>query len=111
MKGLKKRGRDPLRFLDGAMMRWMKKESLKTFSFREVTRLETINFIRKLGNTTAHGMDGLDMLSINSATEELSGPLRHIINVSIRTNTFANKWKLSRIIPILKSKDSNCLEP
>ena len=35
----------------------------------------------------------------------------HIVNTSLRMSTFANKWKLAKVIPILKSNDSSRLEP
>ena len=111
MDGLKRGGQDPLKYLDRAMNRWEGKDGLKTFTLREISKMETLKFVKKLGNTTAHGLDGLDSLSVKSAADELTGPLTHIINVSIRTRTFANKWKLSRIIPLLKSNEVSRLDP
>ena len=96
--GLKKWGRDPLRFLRAAIQRWDDSEGLKTFQIREISLSETLDYIRKLGNTTAHGLDGIDDLSVKTAAGDLSHPLMHMINFSIRKQTFANRWKISRII-------------
>ena len=56
-------------------------------------------------------MDGLDALTVKSAADELSGPLTHLINISIRTKTFASRWKISRIIPHLKSQEASKIDP
>ena len=71
-----------------------------------------MNFVNKLGNSTAFGQDGLDGLIMKVAICHSSETyLTHIVNMSIRTNKFASKWKLSRLIPILKSKEANRLSP
>ena len=109
--GLEKGGRDPLNLLNLAMERWEESHNISTFTLKEVTGLETLDFIRKLGNSTAMGQEGLDAMTLKVAAGHLVTPLTHIINVSIRTSQFANKWKVSRIIPILKSKESSRSDP
>ena len=100
---LKKSGLDPLRYLDEEIKKWGEGGGvIPKFSLRKVTLAETLDFIGKLNNSTAHGLDGQDALSIKSAAVDLAGPLTHIINVSLQTTTFANKWKLSKIVPLLK---------
>ena len=111
MRGLERRGCEPLRFLNAAFDNWDGSESLTTFSLREITELETLKFIQKLSNSTAFGRDKLDGLSMKVAAGHLKGPITHLINVSIRTSQFTSKWKLSRLIPILKSKDLSGLTP
>ena len=49
--------------------------------------------------------------TLKIAVDELKDPLTYIINTSIRTTTFASKWKISRIIPLLKSKQHSPLDP
>ena len=93
------------------LKKWDGSESLPTFSLREINELETLKFIQKLSNSTAFGRDELDGLSMKVAAGHLKGPLTHLINVSIRTSQFASKWKLSRLIPILKYKDLSRLAP
>ena len=108
---LEKGGRDPMRYLKGAIIRWGGGRNIKSFGLREITESETLNFVKKLGSSTAFGRDKLDGLSLKVAICHLVKPLTHIVNTSIRTNTFASKWKLSRLIPILKSKDASRLAP
>ena len=109
--GLQKRGHDPLTFLNAAFDRWEKRESLGTFTIREITRIETLDYINRLGNTSAYGDDKMDALSLKIAAEDLCNPIMHIINMSIRMRTFASRWKISRIIPVLKSKEASRMDP
>ena len=111
MRGLKRGGRDPLRLLNEAMFHWEGSESMTTFTIREISLRETLSHISKLGNTTAVGREGLDAKSVKVAAALLAPPINHLINISIRTGRFANKWKISRIIPIVKSKESRRSDP
>ena len=111
MRGLKRGGRDPLRLLDEALYHWEGSESLTTFTIREINISETLKHISKLGNTTAVGREGLDAKSVKVAAVQLAPPINHLINVSIRSGRFANKWKISRIVPIVKSKEARRSDP
>ena len=94
MTALKSRGRDPLRLLAKSFESWDHNESDRTFTFKKVTIVETLGFIKKLGNTTATGIDRIDSLSIKVAASELCGPISHIINTSLDSGEFANRWKI-----------------
>ena len=109
--GLKRRGRDPLIFLNRAMQKWQGKVNLPIFNLRKINEIETLNIIKQLSNTSAHGRDDLDALTIKMAAGALVRPLTHIINTSIGTSSFASKWKVAKVIPILKSSDSSKMDP
>ena len=111
IRGLKRRGRDPLNFLKIAMNNWQGKVNLPSFNLREISELETLTYIKKLSNSSAYGRDDLDAVTLKIAAGLLVKPLTHIVNTSLRMSTFANKWKMSKVIPILKSSDSSRLEP
>ena len=102
---------NPLDYLKVALERWDGREKVPKFNFMEVTMLETINFIRKLGNSTACGPDEIDATSIKLAVESLMIPIKHMINVSLTEVSFVNKWKIVRTIPLLKNKDLDKLNP
>ena len=38
-------------------------------------------------------------------------PIKHLINTSLKTTKYANKWKLAKLVPLLKSNDLNKLLP
>ena len=55
MSNLKKSGCDPLFFLNRAMNKWEKKNTLPEFSLREISIPETKKLISGLGNSTSYG--------------------------------------------------------
>ena len=105
MSKIRKNGRDPLEFLNRAMERWTERENLPIFKLREISESETLSLILKLGNSTAQGRDDLDTKSLKVAKDYLTAPLTQIINSSIRNQQYIMKWKISRVIPILKSRE------
>ena len=89
---LPRSGDDPLKTLLGCMENWSHKNSRHEFSLRSVTVLETLNAIKLLGNSTAQANDKIDALAIKLAAKSLCTPINYIVNLSIQTKTFANKW-------------------
>ena len=102
--------RNPLEYLELALQRWKNKQKVPVFKFREVTTQETVKMIGKLGNTTACGLDEIDAHSIKLAADSLILPIKHLVNTSLCQARFANQWKISKTIPILKDKnlDKTC---
>ena len=70
-----------------------------------MTERETRKLIDNLANSASFSHDLIDSMAIKMAADSLVNPLTHIINLSLRLNKFARKWKLSKLIPLLKSKD------
>ena len=60
--------------------------------------------MKELGNTTSSAHDRLDNLALKHGATTLHGPLTHIINLSIKTATFASKWKIGKLLPLHKGK-------
>ena len=102
---------DPLELLKTALERWNKSENFEEFEFRKITLLETSQLVSKLGNSTTYGHDEIDALTIKLILPYILIPLQHIVNSSLVSNKFAMKWKLHKVIPLLKSTDSNKLDP
>ena len=84
---------------------------IPVFNFREITTLEAAKLISKLGSTTSSGHDEVDAMMVKIVAEHLVQPVKHLVNVSLMKNQFANRWKLSKIVPLLKGKKLNRLEP
>ena len=94
---------DPLSVLNAAIGRWGDfYDRLNFLTFKPVSRDHTLNLLKKLGSSTAQGIDGIDANTLKLAANEIATPLNFIINMSLTTSTFANKWKISKIVPILK---------
>ena len=74
----------------------------KKFSFRTVGTGEVAKVIRKLKNTSSEGTDGIQTRVIKKFIDCLAAPIRHVINISIRTRRFPNCWKTGIICPLFK---------
>ena len=53
-------------------------------------------------NSTGH--DEVSAAAIKHGVGHLHGPITHIVNLSITTESFANKWKIGRLLPLHKGK-------
>jgi len=92
---------DPL----SRLQKKLKGKSLK-FSFKPVKQRDVRKIIGKLRPASAGGPDGIDPEILKIAVDVLSEPLTHIINLSLQSGIFPEKWKLARITPIYKQKGS-----
>ena len=64
-----------------------------------------------MGNSKSHGNDELDARSLKLAAGSLINPLTFLINQSIKNSTFANQWKVARLIPLHKGKGMSKMNP
>ena len=104
---------NPLKTLEDAIKRWGKKNSEQRpiFSIRKSTLMETLNIIKQLGNSHSIAHDNLDSMTIKLAAPTLYKPINYVVNLSIETGVFCNKWKIGRLIPLHKGKGHNKLKP
>ena len=102
---------DLLKWLVAAKSKWSRNENVPTFQLREITLDEMIKLISRLSNLTAFGVDLIDVMSVKLATQHLAKPIKHLINVSLMEGTYASKWKLAKIFPLLKDKELDKLNP
>ena len=99
---------NPLKWIKNSMESWKAGKvgrKLPIFKFRELTLLETVTLIGDLGNSTSFGTDLIDALAIKTAAVHLEPPIMYMINTSLKTLRYANKWKLSKLLPLQKSAD------
>ena len=108
---LPKVNQDPLRYLKRAFSRWRPPGGKPQFSLKSITLSETSKMIDNLSNSHAFGRDNLDASIIKVAAPVISPAITHILNLSLGTAVFPPKWKLARVIPILKGKDLDPLNP
>ena len=66
---------------------------------------EVMKIIGQLSNSTAFGLDNIDTYIIKLIKEEITPALTHIINLSLRHNTYPEKWKSSKVVPLYKKDD------
>ena len=95
---------DPTEILRRNMEQWGDKDAERdVFQLKEISLIETVDLIKSLGNAFDH--DGLDAVSMKLVAPSIYIPIQHIINLSLKTSVFANKWKIGQVIPLHKGKN------
>ena len=110
-EGLPKVNLDPLYVLKRLFSRWKPAGGHPHFSLKSVTEREVAGLVSKLKNSHAFGIDRLDAAIIKIAAPVLLKVLTHIINLSLGTSTFPGRWKIARILPLRKSRESDSQSP
>ena len=95
---------DPLKLLKTAMDRWKGKQNRKVFNFRNIKLSEITDILKNLKNSTTMGFDCLDAMTLKLVATTISKPLLHVLNTSIQTKVFCNKWKFAKILPLYKGE-------
>ena len=98
VKGIyKPEGVDPFERLKAKM----EGRNLK-FKLQPVDVQEVLTVLQNLKSKTSCGLDELSSEMLKMCKEELAGPLTLIINRSICSGVFPNKWKIAKVCPLLK---------
>ena len=79
----------------------MQNRQLK-FKLQPVDVQEVLSVLQKLKNKTSSGLDEMTSEMLKMCKEELAGPLTLIINRSICSGVFPDKWKIAKVCPLLK---------
>ena len=97
---------NPLEVLKLSIDNWTKSgKQVPTLTLREVTTQNISKLVNQLKDSNAWGFDELESKVIKLAAKHLITSITFITNLSIRTSTFPNKWKLGRILPQYKGKN------
>ena len=99
------RTQDPLNLLSNAMNDWEGADARQEFELQEVTLADVVKVIKELNNSPTMGHDELDTVTLKLVVNTVIGPIKHIINMSIRTRKYPNKWKIGKLLPLLKGSD------
>lgn len=84
------------------------------FTLQTVTELDVIRHVYSLRGGSAPGFDGVSADVLKENVNSLSKPLLHIINLSLASGIFPDKFKLAKVFPLYKSnshKDKNNFRP
>lgn len=81
--------------------------SLDGFRIKEVSSDTVKKVITNMNNSTSKDIDNLNAGLIKKYQKYLLQPITHLVNLSIRTNTFPESWKTAIITPIYKSGDKD----
>ena len=86
---------DPLATLRAAFVRWgPRANNVQSLVFQPVGIGHTVNLIKKLGVSSSAGHDGIESTTLKLVVDEIATPLNFIVNLSLSTSMFANKWKI-----------------
>ena len=90
-------GNDPLKLL-----RQRLHGNSASFSFSAVTPDEVDKIIGSLKNSKASGIDDLDTYILKLIKKDVVPSVCHIVNLSIQTNKFPNRWKIPILSKVLE---------
>ena len=89
------------------------KQSARTncrFKFETVKFQQVFNQLKSLKKKKSTGLDNIPAYVLKDCASVITEPLTHIINSSLITGVFPTDWKLSKLIPIPKSKPYNIIK-
>ena len=75
-----------------------------SMKFNSLHPQEVHDIISNLSNSAAFGLDNIDTYILKLLKDELTPPLTHIANLSLRYGESPKKWKDVKIIPIHKKR-------
>lgn len=79
----------------------------QSFSFAYVSRIFVEKEIKKLQRKKAAGVDNIPPGLLKDAAYPISGPLTHIINLSLSTGIVPTEWKVAKVTAIHKGGSTN----
>lgn len=77
--------------------------------FQPITQEVLIKFMAALPNKPTAGFDQLPCFLIRDCRYVLAYPLQTIINLSIESSVFPDRWKITKIVPVHKRGDRTSL--
>ena len=69
---------------------WIPAGRIPELTVKKVTEKEIFNMIAKLKNSHTYGRDLIDASTVKFAAKFLSGPIAHVVNLSLGTEIGAN---------------------
>ncbi len=78
-----------------------------SFEFKELEEYDIAVLMRDLKPTTSAGIDGLSSRILKAAGPSLFKPLKHVLNLSLRSSVFPENWKTGCVTPLFKEGDAS----
>ena len=75
----------------------------QSFIINYISKVFVEKELRALRRNKATGLDQLPPGLLKDCAAHISGPLCHILNLSIKSSTVPNIWKAAKVTPIFKS--------
>jgi hypothetical protein len=77
------------------------------FKFCEMSEIRILNFINKMKPKSSFGEDCISNNVLKVIAPTIIQPLKHLINLSLKTGFFPDQLKIAKIIPIFKESSRN----
>ena len=74
-------------------------------SLKSVHPDEVLKIVKELKNTKSTGLDDIDATTLKLVISDILPAVTHVINLSLLNLEFPNKWKLAKVVPLLKKDD------
>ena len=81
------------------------------FTFKKVTKHEVEKKIKEVDNKESFGDDGISYGFLKKMVHWIGAELTEIINLSLETRTYPERWKIARVKPMFKGEDCDRTEP
>ena len=81
-----------------------------SITFQQITQKEMLEYISQLKDTSACGIDDIQVRTIKKIKLFIIDPIVHIFNLCLKTGIFPNRLKIAIIKPIYKAKDKHLIE-
>ena len=82
-----------------------KEEPIPQFHLQPISLEKLRKIFEKVRGTRTHGDDFIDSFSIKLAFPLIEDAILHIVNLSINTQSFAERWKVQLVFPLHKKAD------
>ena len=79
----------------------------ESFRFSIVTEQEVLKILKGLNVSKSTGHDNISAKFLRDGANEIVSAISHIINLSLRTNTVPEDFKVARVVPLYKKGDRN----
>ena len=80
-------------------------ESLPEFQLQTIGIQKLREIMKKVKKSRSHGRDFIDGSSLKLAFPLIEDSILHLVNLSIKSGSFAEKWKIQLILPLHKKND------
>ena len=90
-------------FTGDSSLLWKGQESIYTFKFKDVQRIDLMTLLISLSDKTGMDILGFDRKLVRIAGEHIVDSLLCIINDSLSNGTFPDDWKIARVTPVYKN--------
>ena len=80
--------------------------TLPEFELEPIDKLKLRKLMKKLKPSRSHGVDFLDSYSLKLAFPLIEDSILHLVNLSVSSKLYSEKWKFQLILPLHKKQDT-----